>query len=127
MKSFLCATALLVCAASTQAIVLATELPATTASESGDHPSSGDVAEADLPFPEDMECVPQPVYRHRADGKPGREVTLNFKAANLSGKAQVEVTVDGQTETTELPDVAGGAGWPRSRHISTRTSIAINC
>jgi len=64
---------------------------------------------AELPFPGEMEGVPQPFYRHRADGKPGREITLNFKAAKLEGKAQVEVAVDGRTETTELPPVAGGA------------------
>ena len=59
--------------------------------------------------PGDMECVPQPVYRHRADGKPGREITLNFKDARLLGKAQVEVAADGRMETTELPAAAGGA------------------
>ena len=62
---------------------------------------------ADLPFPEDMECVPCPVYRHRANGQPGREITLNFKPTKLSGPAQVEVTVEGKTETAELPVAAG--------------------
>ena len=71
--------------------------------------SSKDVAEADLPFPSNMECVPRPVYRQRADGQPGREVTLNFKAAKLFGKAQVEAMVDGRTEITVLPAVVGGA------------------
>lgn len=62
----------------------------------------------DSQFPGDMECVPQPVYRHRADGKPGREVTLTFKQQKLFGQAQVEVAVGGRTETTTLPAVDGG-------------------
>ena len=52
--------------------------------------------------------MPRPVYGHRADGKPGREVTVSFKGANLSGKAQVDVAVDGKTETTEVTPEAGG-------------------
>jgi hypothetical protein len=59
--------------------------------------------------PVKMECVAQPVYRHRADGKPGREITLTFKDSKLTGTAQVEVTADGQTETTALPPIADGA------------------
>ena len=64
-------------------------------------------------MPEDMECVPCPVYRHRADGKPGREVTVNFKGTKLSGKASLDVTADGKTETTELPAEAGGTSGCR--------------
>ena len=75
--------------------------------------SAEEVAEANLPFPSEMECVPRPVYRHRADGKPGREVTLNFKPTKLFGKAQVEVTAEGRTETTELSPVVGGASSGR--------------
>ncbi len=63
--------------------------------------------------PVEMECVALPVYRQRADGKPGREVSLTFKAAKLTGTAQVEVTADGQTETTALPPEAGGAASGR--------------
>lgn len=63
---------------------------------------------ADLPFPDDMECLPSPVYRHRADGKPGREVVINFKNVKLGGPARLDVAVDGRTESTELTPVAGG-------------------
>ena len=69
---------------------------------------AGPAAVADLPFPSDMECVPQPVYRLRADGKPGREITLNLQGGKLLGKAQVEVTADGRTEIAELSPVVGG-------------------
>jgi hypothetical protein len=114
MKSSSCLEALLVCAINSQAITIETEVAASimnvsASSEYGDPPSSRGVAATDLPFPEDMECVLQPVYRHRADGKPGREVILNLKAAKLFGRAQVQVTVDGRTETTELAPVVGGA------------------
>ena len=59
-------------------------------------------------FPTDMECVPQPVYRHRADGTPGREILLNLKGAKIYGAVQVELTADGHAETIALPAVAGG-------------------
>jgi len=72
-----------------------------------------DVAETNLPFPNDMDCVPQPAYRYRPDGKPGREVTLNFKGGKLSGPARVDVAAGGRTETTELPAVAGGVSSGR--------------
>jgi alpha-mannosidase len=62
----------------------------------------------DITFPSDIECVPQPFYRYRADGKPGREITLNLKGAKLFGKGYVEVTVQGKTESTELPPVDSG-------------------
>jgi hypothetical protein len=71
---------------------------------------SHEVSEADLPFPADMDGVPQQVYRHRADGKPGREIVLNFKDERLFGPALVEMAAaDGRTESTELAAVAGGA------------------
>jgi hypothetical protein len=83
---------------------------------------------ADLPFPDDMECVPCPVYRYRADGQPGREITLNFRSAKLSGPARVELTVDGTTETTELPSVAGGISSSRvllPPDLGTKTNVAV--
>ena len=64
--------------------------------------------EADLPFPSDMECVPQPFYRYRADGKPGREISLNFKGEKIFSKARVEVTANSQTEIAEISPVIGG-------------------
>ena len=53
-------------------------------------------------FPADVTCTPQPYYRYRSDGKPGREITLDFKGQKLSGKVQVEIKADRVTETTEL-------------------------
>ncbi|HXP63365.1 MAG TPA: glycoside hydrolase family 38 C-terminal domain-containing protein [Dongiaceae bacterium] len=61
-----------------------------------------------LPFPGEMECVAQPFYCRRADGEPGRKITLNLKGERLLGEALVEVTADGRTETAELPPMAGG-------------------
>ena len=68
----------------------------------------GPVAAADLAFPGDMECVPQPVYRLRPDGKPGREITVNVKGGKLLGNAQLEVTADGKTESVEVLPLLGG-------------------
>ena len=59
-------------------------------------------------FPADIECVVQQYYRLRPDGKPGREITINFKYAKLTGSAQVEVTVNGRSEITNVPAVIGG-------------------
>ena len=66
-------------------------------------------ATADLPFPTDMVCAPQPVYRSRKDGAPGREVTLTFKGAKIFGKALVDVMAEGRTETSEVSFVVGGS------------------
>jgi len=59
-------------------------------------------------FPADIECIVQQYYRLRPDGKPGREVTVNFKDAKLTGSAQVEVTVNGLSEITNVPAIVGG-------------------
>ena len=123
----------MVCAINFQAITIGSEAPALTttvvvSNEPGDTPSSRAVVAADSPFPGEMECVPQPFYRRRADGKPGREVTLNFKAAKLSGKAQVEVVMDGRSETTDLPAVAGGAASCRvllAPEVGTKAEVQV--
>jgi hypothetical protein len=56
----------------------------------------------DLSFPADMECIPQPVYRYSKDGKPGREIIIKFSGEKISNNEQIEVTVDGRTEITNL-------------------------
>ena len=55
-----------------------------------------------LPFPTAMDCTVQSYYRYRPDGKPGREITLDFKGGKLSGKVFVEVIADRISETNEL-------------------------
>jgi len=66
-------------------------------------------AEEGLAFPGDMECVAQPRYGLRADGQPGREITLNLKGEKLGGKAQAEVRAEGRTETNELSGAGEGS------------------
>ena len=66
--------AMLALAQTAPAILAETEKPATGIKDS---------AKTDLSFPGDMACVPRPVYGRRADGQPGREVTLNFKSGKL--------------------------------------------
>jgi len=90
-------------------LALAPMAPAVLAASENPAPDLSSQTKTDLPFPGDMECVSRPVYRHRADGQPGREVTLNFKPGKLHGPAQVTVKVAGRTESTELPAVDGGA------------------
>jgi alpha-mannosidase len=57
----------------------------------------------EIGFPADMECLVQPYYRYRQDGKPGREIILRLTGAKLLGKAQVEVNVMGKKEITDIP------------------------
>ena len=52
------------------------------------------LTETGLMFPTAVNCKPQPYYRFRPDGKPGREITLDFNGGKLSGKVLVEVTAD---------------------------------
>jgi len=47
-----------------------------------------------------MECSVQPVYRHRHDGQPGREIILNFADGRLVGKASIEVSIASRKEIT---------------------------
>ena len=61
-----------------------------------------------LPFPADMTCTPQPFYRNWTDGKPGREILLNFKGGVLTGKVQIEVKADGVKEITDVSTKADG-------------------
>jgi alpha-mannosidase len=53
-------------------------------------------------FPDAVECVVQPFYRHRPDGKPGREIILNFKGPRFSGKGSIELECSGVMEVIQL-------------------------
>ncbi len=53
-------------------------------------------------FPDSMECVVQPVYLHRKDGKPGREILLNFKGSKFSGEGTIELEGLGEKEFIPL-------------------------
>lgn len=61
------------------------------------------------PFPADMECSVMPVYRHRDDGSPGREITLAFQGGKLYGAAEIEVTVSGRKENTLIQAADSGS------------------
>ena len=70
--------------------------------------SAKDVAEADLPFPTELACAPRMIYRHRADGQAGREIRISFKGARLYAAAELEIAVEGKTETVKLPAAPKG-------------------
>jgi hypothetical protein len=53
-------------------------------------------------FPTQLSYTVQPYYKLRSDGKPGREVILDFKGQKISGKINIEVTVNGKTEKSDL-------------------------
>ncbi|MBK6284732.1 MAG: glycosyl hydrolase [Draconibacterium sp.] len=59
-------------------------------------------------FPNDMNCLSQPVYRYRKDGRPGREIKITFVGGEVSGNAQIEVAFNKQTEITNLNFQADG-------------------
>ena len=53
-------------------------------------------------FPDNIEYKVQPFYRHRPDGKPGREVILRFKGANLFATSKLEIIFNNIHETIQL-------------------------
>ena len=71
-------------------------LPAVNGQKNSNRPAPG------FSFPDSIKCVVQPYYRHRPDGKPGREVILYFTGSGFSGKGTIDVICNGIKETTEL-------------------------
>ena len=53
-------------------------------------------------FPDSIKCIVQPFYRHRPDGKAGREITLNFKGSGFTGKGVIELSCSGEKEILAL-------------------------
>ncbi|MEI7526755.1 MAG: glycoside hydrolase family 38 C-terminal domain-containing protein, partial [Mariniphaga sp.] len=53
-------------------------------------------------FPTAIEGVVQPFYRHRKDGKPGREILVNFSGSKFAGKGTLEVECLGEKEIIPL-------------------------
>ncbi|MBB5396114.1 glycoside hydrolase family 38 C-terminal domain-containing protein [Mucilaginibacter sp. AK015] len=51
--------------------------------------------------PAPFDCDVKAVYRHRPDGKPGREIMLNFKS-RFAGKGTITVNCIGQKEITTI-------------------------
>lgn len=58
-------------------------------------------------FPTSIEGKVQSFYRHRKDGKPGREVMLYFNGGKFMGKGTLEMECSGEKETMPL-DVQDG-------------------
>jgi alpha-mannosidase len=56
----------------------------------------------------DMECLPQPVYCNRKDGKPGREIAIRLKGEKIDPNAKIEIAVDGKIEITSHEKSAAG-------------------
>ena len=53
-------------------------------------------------FPATVEALVQPFYRHRKDGKPGREIILNFSGSKFVGKGTLELECPGEKEIIPL-------------------------
>ncbi|NLR77124.1 glycoside hydrolase family 38 C-terminal domain-containing protein [Chitinophaga eiseniae] len=53
-------------------------------------------------FPEAIDYKVQSFYRHRPDGKPGREVMLYFKGVAFTGKGMVDIVWEGQKEVVPV-------------------------
>ena len=53
-------------------------------------------------FPTAIEGVVQPFYRHHMDGKPGREILVNFSGSKFAGKGTLEVECSGVKEIITL-------------------------
>lgn len=91
------------------------------------------VAKATDTFPTFLKCKAKPYYKHRKDGKPGREVMLYFTGGKLSGTAKVKVECSGVTEETVFPDLKSAdslavllpAGAGVTKECQAR--ISVNC
>lgn len=66
------------------------------------------VAADAVPLPAGFTCEPKDIYRHRADGKPGREIAINFTGGRLYAPAELLVECDGKTESTVVPASPSG-------------------
>src|ERR1043165_5077436 len=67
-------------------------------------------AGATAPFPTDLTCEAKPHYRHRKDGKPGREIAVKFSGGKLYGEAEATIAVEGgPSETVKIPATRDGA------------------
>jgi len=53
-------------------------------------------------FPTSIEGIVQPFYRHRKDGNPGREISVNFKGPKFTESGTVDVECLGIKEITTL-------------------------
>src|SRR6185312_7137282 len=65
------------------------------------------VAAATTPSPSSIDCKVQPYYKYRKDGKPGREITINFKGSKLYGSATIKFECNYVIETTAVNETAG--------------------
>ncbi len=59
-------------------------------------------------FPDSVRCTVNPFYKHRPDGKPGREVLLRFRGSKLYGAAKLEILNEKKSETILLTANAAG-------------------
>ena len=57
------------------------------------------VALDQVPPPSGLDCVPQPTYLQRSDGKAGREITVKLTGGKLYTPAELVVKCEGMTET----------------------------
>ncbi len=58
-------------------------------------------------FPDSVRYEVKPYYRHRQDGKPGREVMLYFQGKKFSGQGTVSVGYRGHTESVTIDKPEG--------------------
>ncbi|WP_183578285.1 glycoside hydrolase family 38 C-terminal domain-containing protein [Mucilaginibacter sp. X5P1] len=58
-------------------------------------------------LPNSFECKVEPYYKHRKDGKPGREILLIFKGSKLYGAATINVECNSTTEETAIDNPSG--------------------
>ena len=83
-----------------------------------------EVAADAIPFPSGFDCQPGNVYRHRADGKAGREITVKFNGGKLYGEADADIAVAGiPTETVHLPADPKGAA---EKSILLPSGVAVD-
>lgn len=68
-----------------------------------------EVAEADLPVPNDMACAALPYCPYRPDGKPGREIAVSLRGGKIYSTVTFDVESAGAKESTTVPANVRGA------------------
>ena len=80
-------------------------------------------------FPDSINAVVQPVYRYRSDGKPGREVILNFKGSKFSGKGTIQIESSEVREITPIESKEGIGDFsvllPAGIGIESNTKVKV--
>jgi len=91
------------------ALLLVMNMPFITAQPIGKKKSQQNLSKT---FPDSIECVVRPYYRHRADRTPGREVMVYFRGHKFAGKGELEINCSGKIEKLPVEVIEASDSLP---------------